>query len=414
MLRAIFSGVAGLRNHQLRMDVIGNNIANLNTVGFKSGRVLFSEAYSQLLQAASPGDSTRGGTNPLQVGLGSQVASMDDLFTQGNLETTGLGTDLAIQGDGFFILGSDKGYSYTRDGAFSFDAQGRLVDPSTGRMVQGFMADGNGNIAPGTSLSGIQLNLDASTPAKATSGLVIHGNLDSTAAAGATTDVTTSVYDSLGNQHTLTLEFTKDSTNANTWNVTVKAPTGATGGTGSVTFNTDGSFKSSTVTDITIPGGTTGAADTVIKFAGATTSPFAGLTQSAGDSSAFVFSQDGYAAGSIVRTSIDPQGHVVASFSNGATRTLAQIAMARFVNNDGLTKGDGNSYEESLNSGRAVVGQAGSGSFGSIAAGALESSNVDLAQEFTDMIVAQRGFQANARMITTGDEMLTEVVNIKR
>ncbi|MBI5837320.1 MAG: flagellar hook protein FlgE [Candidatus Eisenbacteria bacterium] len=421
MLRAMFSGVTGLRAHQTMMDVIGNNIANINTIGFKTGRARFAEQFSQLLQAASPGSGTQGGTNPMQIGMGTGVAGIDNFFGQGTLENTGLGTDLAIQGDGFFILGSGGGQQYTRAGAFSFDAQGRLVDPGTGKVVQGYMADAAGTIAPGTALSDLRISTDATASAKPTTQMEVHGNLDAGAAAGTNVDVTTTVYDSRGNKHSLTLRLTKDATSPLVWNVTIPTPpTGytATGGAGALTFNTDGTLNTSSVTDLTLaPSPANGAADIVVKLATTTSpayNPFGTMTSSAGDTTAFVFSQDGYSAGNLVRTSIDSQGHVVGSFSNGVTRTLAQVALARFINDAGLTKGNGNSWEESLNSGRAVVGSAGSGSFGSISAGALEGSNVDLASEFTDLITAQRGFQANARMITTGDELLSEVVNIKR
>lgn len=451
MLNAIFAGVSGLRNEQLGMDVIGNNIANINTMGFKAGRARFQEQFSQLLQAGSPGGNGLGGTNPVQLGLGSQVAGIDNLFTQGNLQTTGLGTDLALQGDGFFILGNGQSNVYSRAGAFSFDANGNLVDPSSGLIVQGYAADSSGNIAPGTALAGIQIPLDANAPAKPTANLVLNGNLDSTAPGGTKYDVTTTVYDSLGNKQTVTLEFTKaadtpgsagpppvpPTPNPNQWDVAVVAPTAGvandastpTTSIGTLKFNADGTLDwANTVAslkDITItPTPANGASPVVLKFGEVTPpatapatsagNPFASLTQTAGESNAFVFSQDGYAAGSITKTSVDLQGHIVASFSNGVTRTLAQVAVARFANDEGLTKADGSTYSESLNSGRAVVGQAGSGPFGTIAAGALEGSNVDLAQEFTNLIVAQRGFQANAKMITTGDEMLTDVVNIKR
>ncbi len=421
MLRSMFSGVTGLRAHQTMMDVIGNNIANLNTVGFKSGRVRFAEQFSQLLQAASPGSGSLGGTNPIQVGMGTGVSAIDNFFGQGTLENTGLGTDLAIQGDGFFVLGSGQTQQYTRDGAFSFDAQGRLVDPGTGMVVQGYMADATGNIAPGTALSDLRISTDATAAAKATSQLEIHGNLDASAAPGTNVDITTTVFDSRGNKHTLTLRLTKDATDPLKWNVSVPTPPAgytATGGTGSLTFNTDGTLNTSSVTDLVLtPSPANGAANITIALATTTTpayNPFATVTSSAGDTTAFVFSQDGYSAGNLVRTSIDSQGHIVGSFSNGVTRNLGQVALARFVNDPGLTKGTGNAWEESLNSGRAVIGQAGTGSFGTIAAGALEGSNVDLAEQFTELITAQRGFQANARIITTGDELLNEVVNIKR
>ncbi len=424
MLRSMYSGVMGLRNHQLRMDVIGNNIANINTTGFKSGRARFAEAFAQTLQPASPGNGTLGGTNPFQIGLGSQLASIDNAFTQGTLQNTGLGTDLALQGQGFFILGSGKTASYTRDGAFNFDAQGNLVDPSTGLQVQGYQADNTGVVPPGTQLSGIKIPLDSTSPAKPTDAMVLHGNLDaSTATSGPTQgtfDATASVYDSLGNKVAVTLTFTHSATN--TWDVTLKAPTVANGGAITATtlkFLPDGSFDPATSTfgKITLtPTPANGANPVVVDFGDAANKPniFKSMTQTANESNAFVFSQDGYSAGSITRTVIDAKGNVVGTFSNGVTRTLAQVALARFANENGLSKDSGNAWDESTNSGRAVIGTAGSAGFGTLASGSLESSNVDLAQEFTDLIVAQRGFQANAKMITTGDEMLTDVVNIKR
>ena len=427
MLSSMYAAVMGLRNHQLRMDVIGNNIANLNTVGFKAGRVNFSEAFAQTLQSASPASGNRGGTNPFQVGMGSQVSSIDNLFNQGTLQSTGMGTDLALQGEGFFILGNGGNQSFTRDGAFNFDAQGNLVDPSSGLMVQGYMADNTGVVPPGSQLSGIKIPLDSTSAAKFTSQMVLHGNLDSSSAlpaagppvvAGATFDATSSVFDSQGNKIAVTLTFTHSA--ANTWDVTLKAPTG---GTNAITktqlvFDNAGALKTAAGTSsfgkITLdPVG--GAAGVSIDFADPKNAgAFTGMTQTAGESNPFVFSQDGYTAGSITRTTIDAKGNVVGTFSNGVTRNLAQIGLARFANENGLSKDSGNQWTESTNSGRAVFGTAGGTGFGTLQAGALESSNVDLASEFTDLIVAQRGFQANSKMITTGDEMLQEVVNIKR
>ncbi|HVP38768.1 MAG TPA: flagellar hook protein FlgE [Candidatus Saccharimonadales bacterium] len=433
MLQSMFSGITGLQANQTEMDVIGNNIANINTVGFKAGRARFAEQFAQLLQAASPGTGGLGGTNPMQVGMGTEVGSIENYFTQGTLQDTGLGTDLAIQGDGFFILGGGQGLQYSRAGAFSFDGQGRLVDPGTGLVVQGYMADSTGAIAAGTALGDLRIPLDTTAPARATTSLVLHGNLNSDPTDTNPVTSTFSVYDSLGQKHTLTLTFAKTMDTSGTtpvpkpneWDVTV------TSSDGTVDTTDDGKchlvFKSDGTLDLGTTGGSTfdalkitglgGAADLSIDFnpsAAGAVNAFSGLTQTAGDSTAFAFSQDGYSSGTLTRTSVDSQGHVVGAFSNGITRNLGQVALARFANDAGLTKSGQNGWEESLNSGQAVVGQAGIGSFGTISAGALEGSNVDLAQEFTDLIVAQRGFQANARVITTGDEMLTEVVNIKR
>jgi len=445
MLQSMYSGVSGLRAHQTELDVIGNNIANINTVGFKAGRARFAEQFSQLIRAASPGSGTLGGTNPFQVGMGTGVAAIDNLFSQGALESTGLGTDLAIQGDGFFILGGGTAAQYTRAGAFTFDAQGRLVDPGSGLVVQGYTADANGKIAAATPLGDLRISTDTTAPAKATTGLVLHGNLNSDTANGYPVTATISVFDSLGAKHTLTLTFKKTTATStdtppvttivpNEWDVSVTSADGSVNqgtppvptGICHLKFKTDGTLDmapsdppadSDTKFNPLKLSGLTGASDIDIDFnppgTGAVNA-FAGLSQVAEDSSAFVFSQDGYSAGTLSGTSIDKSGNIVGSFSNGVTRTLGQVALAHFANDSGLTQGAGSVWQESLNSGRAVVGQAGTGSFGTISAGSLEGSNVDLAQEFTDMIVAQRGFQANARLITAGDEMLQDMVNIKR
>ncbi len=654
MMSSLFSGVSGLRNHQVRMNVIGNNIANVNTTGFKGGRVTFQDALVQTLKGAGRPSEISGGTNPVQIGLGMKVGTVDTLFTQGGLETTGQITDLAIQGSGFFVLSDGAGEYFTRAGAFGVDAESFLVDPATGMKVQGRMADETGRIPALATIGDITLPFGQQDPANATGEVVLANNLDSDASdseviggfnggttgidtvygvarngaggdhsivisdnggngqavnstftganlfgsmTGTTTladmgvdDVTgfsitvdgadtyqilglntastvndlvnaidvlagincqldttdpnnnqllitrsyagnggdfniqtsgsvatdaangnivnrifgvadtavaianngmdhtytaidtftpnskppeagvaltilldengyayaldgagggdinisaensatglnagtvtfetaptqhsTSIltYDSQGGKHTTIFTFTKTTTQ-NLWDWDVSLPHGETileGGSGTVRFNQDGSLLS-----FDYNGGAnsvrydpqTGAEVVDIIVDAGDTSGFSGLT---GFNSAFTASaiqQDGYAMGILEKIGFDSAGTINGIFSNGVSRVLAQLTLADFNNKSGLLKSGGNVYQVSANSGSAIHGTAGETISGAISSGALESSNVDIAMEFTNMITAQRGFQANARVITTSDNMLDELVNLKR
>ncbi len=659
MMASLFSGVSGLKNHQVKMNVIGNNIANINTIGFKASRINFQEALVQTYKGAGRPSANIGGTNPVQLGMGMQVGTIDNLFQQGGLETTGQITDLAIQGTGFFILGDSQGNRfYTRAGAFGFDAGSNLVDPSTGLYVQGKMADSSGNIpslatvgmitlpfgqqdpakpseivtlsnnldasasdsisslsaagtsnvlsVSGTAVNGVggthsieivgtqavqadftgatvagllstatlgslgvntfddfQLTIDGtrtenisglsttstvadlvnaisqidgitavltesggpppnqgaititrdragadgtygvvSSVADATAGSenivnVIFGIADGTtfqttgglnanytitdtftpsrgsgiaagpqitlldmviddatglctgisgiggggitlitgtggltAASGvdvmtidtADTVHTTSinVYDSQGGRHTLTLEFFK-SLVQNRWEWTagtLGSETVTSGGTGYVSFNPDGSLNTfdynGGASAITIDPNN-GAANMQIAFDPGSTGNYDGLTGfGSGNHTAAMTGQDGYGLGILEKVTIDQSGNISGIFSNGVTRVLAQIMLADFTNSAGLRKTGKSMYQPTANSGEPLSGVAGETIGASISSGALESSSVDIAQEFTGMITAQRGFQANARIITTSDSMLEELVNIKR
>jgi flagellar hook protein FlgE len=689
MMRALFAGVSGLRNHLTRMDVIGNNIANVNTVAFKSSRVTFKEAFAQLLQGASRPPGDQGGINPIQVGLGMSIGSVDQNFTQGNLETTGQSTDLAIQGDGFFVCSDGRRRYFTRSGNFQLDADGRLVAPQNGFIVQGRTADAQGTLSSGATVGDILLPFGQKSPAKASSEISFAGNLDSRAlplgtilqtqgmvfaierstsgsnvnglyangyadaqilgmTAGSTTvtisDGTTertftyvaadtgpsdlafhsmqdlvneinsayatmtatlnatgaitvhndsagaitvdlgstnstlamalsaangaliaaatstatdqfshvaqatdlltdlrngfgtslgltaadsilidgneggtaatqgtlavagastyrdfltainstfglsnseravvspstgalvingdggtvnaltavnvrvsggartnfdaifdsrpgnytplqaatdsthtasiSVYDAMGNDHTISMTFTKDPTALNrwTWQATVPEPAVVTGGdTGAVTFDSLGRLET-----FTYDGGNTsfqfdpntGASSPVdMRFNSGAIGGITGLSQFASASTAVASGQDGYPMGNLQDISIDSTGVITGFFTNGVSQTLAQISLASFNNPTGLLRRGDNMYATSGNSGEPVLGFAGTSNQSSITSGALESSNVDLAAEFTNMIIAQRGFQANSRVITTSDEMLQELVNLKR
>jgi flagellar hook protein FlgE len=690
MMRALFAGVSGLRNHLTRMDVIGNNIANVNTVAFKSSRVTFKEAFAQLLQGASRPPGDQGGINPIQVGLGMTIGSVDQNFAQGNLETTGQTTDLAIQGDGFFVTSDGSRRYFTRSGNFQLDADGRLVAPTNGFIVQGRTADAAGELSSGSAIGDIILPFGQKSPAKASSEITLSGNLDSRAtplgtilqtqgmvfaiekstsgsnvnglyangnadaqilgmtpnsttvavsdgttsrtftyvttdtgasdlafhsmqdlvneinsafagltaainpatgaiavtngsgagitlgltstnsqlslafssangalANGATsaatdqfshvakatdvltdlrdgagtnmgltagntilfdgnlggnavtqgtlsvagtstyrdfltaingtftlsnatraevdassgalvingdggtvnalgsvnirvnggtrpafdaifaslpgnytelqsaTDVTQtapiSVYDSMGNPHTVSITFTKDPTALNrwTWSAEVPAPAVVTGGdTGAVTFDSEGRLETFTYnsgsTSFQFDPNTGASSPVNIEFRAGTVGGIDGLAQFASASTAVASGQDGYPMGNLQDISINTEGVITGFFTNGVSQTLAQISLASFNNPSGLLRQGDNMYATSGNSGEPVVGFAGTSNQSSITSGALESSNVDLAAEFTNMIIAQRGFQANSRVITTSDQMLQELVNLKQ
>jgi flagellar hook protein FlgE len=430
MMRSLFSGVSGLRNHQVRMDVIGNNISNVNTVAFKTGRVTFKEGFAQLLQGASRPPGDHGGINPIQVGLGMQIGSIDTLFSQGNLETTGLNTDLAIQGDSFFTVAKGNQHYYTRAGNFQLDADGRLVSPTNGFVVQGRMAD-NGVFLDG--IRDIVLPFGQKTAAKSTDSMALAGNLNAAApvftgtfdAAGRAdpvnanswTESSITVYDSLGNQHDVKIQFWKTGADEWSWQVDgTNLPAGFTPSNAvpqTLTFDTVGILQAAAPTDPPVISFTPPGADPV-SITIDLGNGINGITSFAGTSTAVLRDQNGYAAGQLQNFSIDRTGLITGAFTNGTNVVLGQIVLADFNNPAGLLRVGDNMYATSGNSGGAVLGFALEGSQSVLTSGALEMSNVDLAQEFTSMIVAQRGFQANSRVITNSDEMLQEVVNLKR
>jgi flagellar hook protein FlgE len=412
MMRSLFAGVSGMKNHQVRLDVIGNNIANVNTVGYKASRVTFEEAFSQLLQGASRpgarGSASIGGSNPVQVGLGVSLGSIDTLYTQGNLETTGVMTDLAIQGDSLFVLSDGNRFYYTRAGNFLIDATGRLVSATNGLTVQGRVASAG---VLGQQVGDIVLPIDQRAPAQATTAVELAGNLDAQAADGTTRETAITVYDSLGTTHELKVVFTKNGT---AWDFAAFMDGGTTAiGTGTVTFTPDGRLDSPETQTVSFTP-TNGANAMSIELRFGTTGGLDGLTGFGGSLSAVLQQQDGYGAGELEQITIDKTGTITGAYSNGMVMTLAQIALADFENPGGLYREGGNLYTASPNSGDPVMSFVGEGSPSEIAAGTLEMSNVDLAQEFTNMIIAQRGFQSNARVITSSDELLQELVNLKR
>ncbi|GAA3665973.1 flagellar hook protein FlgE [Microbacterium marinilacus] len=386
MLRSLYAGISGLRSHQTMLDVTGNNIANVNTAAFKASSVQFQDTLSQIVQNSALPQAETGGRNPAQVGLGVQVASISTNFAQGSAQATGVPTDLMIAGDGFFVVRSGAETAYTRNGGFSFDAQGRMVT-ADGAFVQGWTAQ-DGAIAPGSPTGNITLPVGAVSPAAATTSARVTGNLPSDAAVGDELVRDVTVYDAEGTADTLTLTFTRT---AGGWDVAT-----AGGATTSLTFD-DGRLTG---------GGSLTAGPIAVDLSAVT--GYAELKTVA------IGGQDGNAAGTLQSYALSDDGSLVGTFSNGETAVLARVALATFVNPSGLEKAGGSQYRPTVNSGDATIGEAGVDGMGSLISGALEMSNVDLSQEFTNLIVAQRGFQANARIITTSDEVLQELTNLKR
>lgn len=463
MMRSLYSGVSGMQNHQTRMDVIGNNVANVNTNGFKKGRVDFQDMISQQLSGAAAPTTEVGGVNPKEVGLGVQVAAINTIFTQGNLQTTGVQTDIAIQGNGFFVLKNGEESFYTRDGSFALDKNGTLVEPATGLRVQGWMArDINGQqiIQSAATPTDLVIPVGSKDPAHATENVRFACNLNKNTPeilegaspediAKGTWPIEQKIYDSFGNEHLLTVTFTKVPGTPNQWraNVQVDAENadytqtrvglGTTDGMENeffVNFDNHGTLLS--VTDSA--GNVTNPEGEILLQASFTVpdanadengNPYRQtfnlnlgtigsqkdtVTQSASQSSTKAFYQDGYTMGYLDTFKIDQSGVITGVYSNGTNRTIGKIAMATFTNQGGLEKAGNNTYVESNNSGLANIGESGIAGKGSMLAGALEMSNVDLTSEFTDMITTQRGFQSNAKTIQTSDTMLETVLSLKR
>ncbi|MBU1637496.1 flagellar hook protein FlgE [bacterium] len=557
MMSSLFSAVSGLSNHQTKMDVIGDNLANVNTIGFKQSNVSFSTGFSQLLRAAqAPGDNS-GGSNAIEIGLGSRVAAVNRVFTQGNFENTGNRNDLAIQGDGFFVVGDGVSNYYTRAGNFQIDANGSLLSSGGGFNVLGRLADKDGNLITSSAVEPLSLPFGEVDPARATTNINYFSNLDANAskvqsfassfafktsgnpanrntmlndldqvtsalndgdvirltatnrageavnvsfiygesndgttfgdlidrfnavdaynsqdqmgsllsidASGSiilrdnlagnsstsiamefidadgsqastmvmptfvtTSDGTTgthsssiSIYNSRGDKHQVEITFTQDVTQTNVWTWEATVDDGAiddinarlAGDSGTLRFNTDGSLLAFEGGPLTFQ--PPQAQGIVVNLNGGTVGTFDGITQFAAPSTTVAISQDGHSSGVLSDFSVDNSGKIVGSYSNGESRVLGQIAIARFSNPAGLTLAGDNIYSATVNSGDPQIGLE-AGTVNKIFSGFIELSTVDLAEQFTDMIIAQRGFQSNSRVITVADQLLNEVTQLKR
>ncbi len=426
MMRAFFSAISGMQNHMSYMDVVGNNIANVNTVAYKSARVTFQDVLGQTLKGASAPQDGRGGTNPAQIGLGMRLGGIDSVMSQGSLQSTGKLTDFAIQGDGFFVVSDGKRNFYTRDGAFDIGVDGGLVNPTTGLRVMGWNADPSGAVDTQSSLTSLNIPFGTRISALPTTDMKMAGNLDSgtpTYAAGppevGVVSTTLTSYDSLGNVHTVKVDFQKSAT-ANTWNVVAKyddndADTllnnAATVTNGTIVFKTNGELDTSIanngIVSLSLGSLGTGSVDPLDFKIDATK-----FTQFAGASQTNVSTQDGFPAGALVSFAIASNGEISGIYSNGSNKIIGQLALASFVNAGGLQRSGQNLWTATSNSGDPITGAPNTNSRGAVSTGTLETSNVDLAEQFTNVIIAQRGFQANSRVITASDQLLQDLVNI--
>jgi flagellar hook protein FlgE len=398
------TALSGLLANGTALDVVGDNLANMNTQGFKSDSVQFEDAMS----AANASE---------QVGSGVEATNTQRNFSQGTLQTTGGPLDAAVQGSGFFMVQNTSGSTmYTRDGTFSLNSSGQLVD-SSGDLVQGWMAT-NGVANASGATTGITVPALTSQPPSATANMTLTANLDAASATGATFSTPIQVVDSLGNTQTLTATFTETAANAWSYNITIpgSAVTGGTAGSdtsvakGSLTFDTGGNLTSPKSTDTPVSIKTTGgladgAADLNINWSlyGSNGSPT--ITQFAQASSASGTTQDGVQPGTVTGVSLQNGGLLVANYSNGNQTTIAQVALASISNPDSLIAVSDNDYTLGTGTLTPSVGAAGTGERGSIVAGSIESSNVDMATEFTNLIVFQRGYEAASKVITTQTQM---------
>ena len=404
MLDALFTSVTGMSAFSTQISVSSNNIANMETTGYKSNSVSFE---SLLTSSISQVQTTNSGS-------GVSVQSISECWTQGSITSAASSTSLAIDGEGLFVVEDpDTGLTYyTRDGNFEFNSDGELVYDDT-YQVQGYTVDDNGNLG---SLTNIVLSYENSAPS-ATTEISTTLNLDSAAEESDYYVSTVDVYDSLGNTIPVTITYTR-SANTNEWTYTAEISsdygTVSSGGTGTLTFDSDGNLTSGTdpVLELTL---TNGAANQSITWDLYTDDgdTNGSIVQYAGDSSMTDSDQDGYAAGELVSIDIDESGYVICSYSNNTTSTLYQIALADFNNFDGLEKSDGNLYKATSDSGEAILGVADTGRLGSLTPSSLESSNVDLSTEMAEVIVSQTAYQACAKSFSAANELLEVLINMK-
>jgi flagellar hook protein FlgE len=425
MIGSLYSGISGLKANTSAMSVIGDNIANVSTTGFKASSVSFSNVFSASL-----------GQSAMQVGRGVTMSGIAANWNSGTMESTSNVTDLAINGQGMFIVNDPAGTAqyYSRAGQFEFDNQGYLVNQDEFR-VQGYPIDASGNVG---ALDNISMPAGMSVPS-ATTELTMGLNLD---AGGTTYDTTVTVYDSLGNPVDLTFTFTRDATpdfDATPapveWDYTVTStnaaltilpasltlgftssgaldPANSTAATASATGL--GSGHAITITGLAPAADMTGATALVWRFTDTAGATDGTVTSYAGNSAKNSQTQNGYPTGMLQGVSVDEDGIFTDLYSNGTMLSFAQIALADFASYSGLLKQGSNLFSSSLASGQAVILAPNQGGVGAIAPSSLEQSNVDLATEFVELITTQRAFQANSKVITTSDEVLSDLINIKR
>ncbi|MDI6402767.1 flagellar hook protein FlgE [Balneolaceae bacterium ANBcel3] len=432
LIRALNSGVSGLRSFQTKMDVIGNNIANVETIGYKSSRVTFTDLMNQRLGRVDSGGESSPQMNN-QIGLGVRVSSIDRDFTQGVMQNTGKGTDLALEGKGYFLVKDQQNQSFmTRAGNFVFNKNGHLVDQG-GRFVQGYIADSSGHVNPGGPTENLIVDFNQVLPPESTSEVVLTGNLPSDHPEGAQNAIkmSTTIFDRLGNPYSIVVEF--QNLGENQWLPRVEFPefgdpddpdyTAHIYEFDVVTFQGEdddetGNLLSSAVLElenfvVPNPNDPTDTKTFNFDIKMGDSQQGAGFTQFAGTNTAKVLSQDGAAQGQLLDVAIDADGRLQGIFDNGKNQILGQIALAEVQNENGLEMLGSGLFRATSAAGEVFVNTPENMS-ASVNAGSLEGSNVDLAKEFTEMITSQRAYQSNARVISTADEMLMEAVNLKR
>jgi flagellar hook protein FlgE len=389
--------LSGLNASQNQLQSVSNNLANLDTVGYKDQNVSFSDIFAQSTASSGAG-------NPLQQGLGVKTSQTTSDFTAGTPSATGVPSNMALSGNGLFVTQTTNGtQAYTRAGDFTTNTSGQLITPG-GDLVMGYGAT-NGVINSTGPLQALQVGIGAVVPATASTSFQISANLNANSPTGTTFASSTPVYDSLGTSHVLSVNYTK--TGVNTWSYSVNMPTADTGApttqltSGSLTFDSSGNLTSPTGSvAISIPSFTDAAAPLNLNWNLNDTSGNSTLTQTnlASSSSSFA---NGQASGTLMNYAVGADGTIEGTYSNGQTSALGQVAVANFINMQGLANIGNNDYQVTAGSGAAQIGIAGTGGRGTITGGSIEASNVDVAAEFAKMIVAQQAYSANAKTVTT-------------
>ncbi|MGA2534413.1 MAG: flagellar hook protein FlgE [Terracidiphilus sp.] len=403
--------LSGLAASSESLNVIANNLANLNTDGYKDETLSFADVFNEMAGVSGNGD-------PIQVGSGVETAGQISNFSNGNVTTTGVNSNMALQGNGFFVVQQNGETSYTRAGDFTVNSQGQICTPA-GQLVMGYPAV-NGVVSTSTSLAPISVNQAANIPAEPTTTFSMDTNLDAGSGVGATYSAPISVYDSLGATHVLTIQYTN--LGSNQWSYAISVPSADTGGTGTptpvatgtLTFNSAGQLTSpsGSVTGITISGLADGANPMNLTWNLNDSNGNSTITQQSATSATTSTAQNGYGVGSLTGYTVLPDGTVEGQFSNSQTLALGQVAVANFANEQGLTQAGGNDYQQTFASGTAVIGTAGTGGNGTITGDAVEQSNVNLSAEFANMIVAQQSYEANAKVLTTMDQVSQATIQL--
>jgi len=402
--------LSGLEASSDALDVISNNLANLNTDGFKSQTLTFGDIFAQVQGQSGNGD-------PVQIGGGVTIGNTVSDFSNGTPDSTGVAANMALQGNGFFVVGNSSGTSFTRDGDFSVNSAGQIID-ANGDTVMGYQANAQGQIEQGSALAPISVNAAGAIPAQASTSFSTTTNLQADSAAGTTFSTPVNVTDSLGETQALTITYTAGAT-PNTWDYSITLPGAATGAaaattlaSGTMTFNSSGALQSTTpaatnnaITGINIAGLADGAANMNLSWNLNNASGSPVITQQDSASATTATDVNGYPAGTLTGFAVQSNGVVEGTFSNQQTLALGQVAVASFANPEGLTQTNGGEFQQTAASGAAVIGQAGAGGNGTITGGAVEESNVNLSTEFSNMIVAQQSYEANAKALTTLDQV---------